>query len=183
MERQLATHVSRESIRRAFEALLCGRGTVAAVDTRTARRPPSSRLGYCRSNVMGEDMKLGLVFTLNAVIAIAFGVAFVIVPSEVLAAYGVTLTPGTALVARLFGAALVGFGVISWFARSAAPSEAVRAIVLGFCIDSFVGCVVALQGQLAGTVNALGWSTVVLYGFFAVAYAFAFRELTGAKRA
>jgi hypothetical protein len=117
-------------------------------------------------------MKLGVLLTVNAVVSMAFGLAFVLVPAEVLAFYSVTLTPGTAVVARLFGSALVGYGVVAWLARTAAHSEALRAIVTGYFVGSAVGCVVALHGVLSGASNALGWSTLAIYGLFAVGFGF-----------
>ena len=115
-------------------------------------------------------MKLGVLLTVNAVVSMAFGLAFVLVPGDVLAFYGVMLTPGTAVVARLFGSALMGYGVLGWLARTAAQSEALRAIVTGYFVGSTVGCVVALHGVLSGASNALGWSTLAIYVFFAVGF-------------
>jgi hypothetical protein len=127
-------------------------------------------------------MKLGVLFTVNAIVSMAFGLAFVFVPAEVLAFYGVTLTPGTAVVARLFGAALVGYGVVGWLARNAPHSEALRAIVTGYFFGSTVGCVVALHGVLSGATNALGWSTLAIYALFAVGFGvFHFRKTALAR--
>lgn len=127
-------------------------------------------------------MKLSVLLTVNAGVSMAFGLALLLVPAELLAAYGVTLTPGTAVVARLFGSALVGYGVVGWLARKAAPSEALRAIVLGYFFGSTVGCVVALHGVLSGATNALGWSTLAIYGLFAVGFGvFHFRKVAEAR--
>src|SRR5260370_35586350 len=41
-----------------------------------------------------------------------FGVGFVLAPGQVLANYGIELSPALALVGRLFGGALLTFGVI-----------------------------------------------------------------------
>ena len=122
-------------------------------------------------------MKLGNLLAVNAVIATLFGIAFVVAPIGVLAMYGVTVTPGYAVVARLFGAALVGYGVLTWRVRGAAPSDALRAIVFSLFVAEVLGFIVALHGQLGGEVNALGWSTVVIYGLLAAGFAyFAFKK-------
>ena len=131
---------------------------------------------------LGGKMKLGVLLTVNAVVSMAFGVAFVLAPAEVLAFYGVTLTPGTAVVARLFGSALVGYAVVGWLARTVANSEALQAIVTGYFFGSTVGCVVALHGVLSGATNALGWSTLAIYGLFAVVFGvFHFRKTAAAR--
>jgi hypothetical protein len=129
-------------------------------------------------------MKLGVLLTLNAVIAMAFGVAFVLIPAELVAGYGVTLTLGTAVVARLYGAALVGYGVMSWQVRAAAPSDALRAIVLAFFVAEALGFVLSLHAVLSGAVNALGWSTVAIYALFGTGFGmFAFGKSAAVTRA
>ena len=117
-------------------------------------------------------MKLGALFTVNAVIAAIFGIALVIAPAPLLEAYAVTVNSGSALVARLLGAALVAFAVVSWVSRTAAQSEARRAITLGFFVGDLIGTFVALQGVLTGATNGLGWSTVVLYALLAAGFGY-----------
>jgi hypothetical protein len=117
-------------------------------------------------------MKLGVLFTVNAVIAAVFGCGFIVVPVQLLAVYGVGLTPGTVVVSRLFGAALFGYGVLSWQARAAAPSDALRAIVLSIFVADGIGFFASLLGALSGAVNAMGWSTVVIYGALGAAFGF-----------
>ncbi|MBI3361183.1 MAG: hypothetical protein HY023_08740 [Chloroflexi bacterium] len=117
-------------------------------------------------------MTLKTLFTINAVVAVVFGIAFAVAPVPLMSLYGGALTPAGTVVAQLFGAALVGFAVISWLARGAAYSDAVRAIVVGFVAGDVVGFVLSLLGQLSGAVNALGWSTVVLYLLLAVGFGY-----------
>jgi len=125
-------------------------------------------------------MKLANLFTVNALIAALFGIAFLVAPAQILAAYEVTVTPGTAVVSRLFGAALFGYGVLTWRVRAAAPSDALRSIVLALCVGDGLGFIAALLGQLGGAVNALGWSTVVIYGALAAGFAFFLPKAGGA---
>jgi len=118
----------------------------------------------------GEQMKLSVLLAVNAAIAAAFGLGFVLVPAEVVATYGVALPAGSAVVARLFGAMLVGQAVLSWQARAAGPSEALRAIVLGFFVAETLGFVLAVHAVVTGAVNVLGWSTVAIYAFLAAGF-------------
>jgi hypothetical protein len=117
-------------------------------------------------------MKLGTVLTLNAIVAVLFGLGFVLVPGALTSLYGATLSAAGIYVARLFGAAVLGFAALAWFARDAQESVARRAIVLGLFVSWAVGLICALVGQLAGAVNALGWSTVVIYLLFALGLAY-----------
>jgi hypothetical protein len=125
-------------------------------------------------------MKLANLFTVNALIATLFGIAFLVAPVQVLATYGVIVTPGTAVVSRLFGAALIGYGFLTWWVRAAAPSDTLRSIVLALCVADGLGFIAALMGQLGGAVNGLGWSTVVIYGALAAGFAFLLPKAGGA---
>ena len=57
------------------------------------------------------------LLTITAVVAILYGLAFVLIPDSINAIYGVPSAPHTALYTRFFGSALLGFGVINWFAK------------------------------------------------------------------
>jgi hypothetical protein len=117
-------------------------------------------------------MKLGNLFAVNAVIAGLFGVGFVVAPARVLAQYGLTMDAGFGLIAQLFGAALIGYAILTWAARNAGDSDARQAIVLALFIADGVAFVLALMGQLKGTVNSLGWSTVAIYLLLAIGFAY-----------
>lgn len=117
-------------------------------------------------------MTLRNMFIINAVVAVVFGIAFVLVPSPLMSLYTVTLGAGAIIVARLFGAALITFAVLSWLAKDAAASEARDAIVLAFFIGDAIGFIAALIGQFSGAVNTLGWSTVVIYLLLALGFGY-----------
>jgi hypothetical protein len=108
-------------------------------------------------------MKVNALMVVNAIVAGLFGIGFVLAPAQVLSQYGITTDAPFDLVGQLFGAALIGFAVLTWTARDATNSDAGRAILLALFVADAVGFVVALIGQLGGIVNALGWSTVAIY--------------------
>jgi len=109
---------------------------------------------------------------INTVVALLFGFAFVLAAGAVLSLYGVTLNQGGLLVARLFGSALIGFGILTFLARNIEESKAMGAIVLALCLSDVVGFIVALQGQLSGAINAFGWSTVIIYLLLALGFGY-----------
>ena len=117
-------------------------------------------------------MKISTLFIINTIVAGIFGLSFLFVAATLMSFYGITLSPGGLVVARLFGAALIGFAVLSWFARNAEESIARGAIVLAFFISDSVGFIIALIGQLSGTVNAFGWSTVAIYLLLALGFGY-----------
>jgi len=108
-------------------------------------------------------MKLRTVLVLKALICLVFCILFLVVPAQAMSLFGVTLDAGGVLALRLYGASLAGNLMLSWFARDAGASQALRAIVLaGFVYDA-IGLVVALVAVLTGVMNAMGWLAVLIY--------------------
>ena len=115
---------------------------------------------------------LSTLMVVNALIATVFGVAFVVVPAQAASLYGPEVTPQLEYVAQLFGAALLGFAVLTWTAKDAPDSEARRAILLALFVGDGIGFVVSLIGQLGGVMNTGGWSTVVIYLLLAIGFGY-----------
>src|SRR5260370_12222718 len=113
-------------------------------------------------------MTIRTFFSILAILSFLCGVGFVLAPGQVLANYGIELSPALALVGRLFGGALLTLGVILWLARDFRDEAAVRAVLIAALIGDVVNLVVATMGTLSGASNALGWSTVLIYLFGAV---------------
>ncbi|UCH60467.1 MAG: hypothetical protein JSV61_03050 [Anaerolineales bacterium] len=117
-------------------------------------------------------MKVSTIFTINAVVAVLFGLAFIFAPVWLLSFYGITADATTAFIGQLLGAAFVGFAIISWMARNAPASPARSAILLSFFIGDAIGFIVSLLAQMKGVANALGWSTVAIYLLLALAFGY-----------
>jgi hypothetical protein len=122
-------------------------------------------------------MKLSALMIVNAIVAVVFGLGFILAPSQVASFYspaaGAPEVGGVLqVIAQLFGAALVGFAVLTWVARNAPDSEARRAILLAMFIGDAVGFVIALIAQFGGAVNALGWSTVAIYLLLGIGFGY-----------
>ena len=117
-------------------------------------------------------MKLGTFMAIAAVLALVFGLAFILVPAQLLAFYGVTLEQGGQWVGRYLGSAFLGIGVLTWLGRKAAPGEGLRAILLGSFVLGVTGLVVAVLDSILGVGNALAWSTVVIYLFLTVGFGY-----------
>ena len=109
-------------------------------------------------------MTIKTFFTIIAVLALVHGVGFVLLPEQVAASYGMATSASTVLMARLFGAALVGLGLIFWFARNGS-SESVRSVFVATIIGNAVGLIVVVLGTTAGTLNSMGWVAALIYLF------------------
>jgi len=117
-------------------------------------------------------MKLSALMTINAIIAVAFGLGFVLVPGQVVSLYGISADAGLQYTGQLFGGALLAFAVLTWLARNVPDSEARRAILLALFVGDAIGFIVALLGQFGGVVTALGWSTVAIYLLLAIGFGY-----------
>src|SRR3972149_5074710 len=119
-------------------------------------------------------MTLRSFLIVASVLAFAFGLGFVLIPQQLTSLYNITLDPSGVFVAQLFGAALLGFGVLNWLTRSVQDAQALRVIVLANLVGDGVGFIIALLSQLAGVggVNSLGWSTVAVYLLLALGFAY-----------
>ncbi len=76
-------------------------------------------------------MTVRTFFTILAILSFLFGIGFMLAPGQVLANYGIELSPALALVGRLFGGALLTLGVILWLARDFRDEAAIRAVLMG----------------------------------------------------
>ena len=108
-------------------------------------------------------MTIKTFFAIFAVLSVLFGIGFVLAPGQVLSNYGVENSPAMALMSRLFGGTLLAMAVILWSARDFQDESAVRAVLIGLGVSGAVNLVVAILATSSGTINALGWTTVLIY--------------------
>lgn len=117
-------------------------------------------------------MNLKAFLTIHAIIALVYGIGFIVMPGVLVGYFGGHLGPAGVFMGRLFGSALLTYAAVLWLARGAEDSTARRAITLGFFLTMIVGGGVSLHEQLKGIVNMLGWSTVALYFVLAACYGY-----------
>ena len=115
-------------------------------------------------------MRLSTLLLFGGVLALVFGLGFLLVPRPMLTLYGVPTDPSVVLMARFFGAALVQIGLVLYLIRDVGDPRTQRGVVIGSFIGSVAGLVVALTGQFWGLVNQFGWSTVAIYGLLTFGY-------------
>jgi hypothetical protein len=112
--------------------------------------------------------------TFAAVVAFIFALGFILLPAQLLSFYNVTLNDAGLLIAQLFGATLLGYGLLNWLGRDFRDKQARQTLMLANLATDAVGFIFALIGQLGGVggVNSLGWSTVVIYLILAAGFAY-----------
>jgi hypothetical protein len=109
-------------------------------------------------------MTVKTFFAIIAVLALVHGVGFVLAPEQVAASYGMATSAATLLMARLFGAALIGLALVFWFARDGS-AESVRGVFIATVVGNTAGLIAVAMGTAAGTLNAMGWLAALIYLF------------------
>jgi len=114
------------------------------------------------------------LLTIASIIALIFGLGFILMPGQLVSFYNVELTPAGILIAQLYGATLLGFGLLNWFARGFSDNTTQQAILTANLVGDALGSIFSLMGQLGGVpgVNSLGWSTVLIYVLLTLGFAY-----------
>jgi hypothetical protein len=115
-------------------------------------------------------MRLPTLLLTAGLLALVFGLGFLLFPATLLPMYGAPSEPATVLMSRFFGVSILQLGLVLYLLREVRESAAQRGLVLAGVIGSAGGLVVALTARLGGLVNALGWSTVAIYGLLLLGY-------------
>ncbi len=107
-------------------------------------------------------MKLNSFLLVKAIISLAFGIGFAVIPAAMWSIYGITLDPVGIVMTRFLAACLIGIGLICWLTRNA-DWNALKGITFSLCVADTIGFIVALSGQLSGIMNTLGWIIVAIW--------------------
>ena len=117
-------------------------------------------------------MKLNNLFALTTIVTGLFGLGFILVPGTVYDIYDIDATDFLIYMGQLFGAALIGYAVISWMARSVSDARARKVIITGFFVELGLGAILAVIGQFRDSAVGLGWLNVVIYVILTLGYAY-----------
>jgi len=130
-------------------------------------------------------MKLSSLLTVNAILALAFGIAFALYGPLMLAFFNVPEIESdntilywmVASFARIFGAALFGAGLVIWSLRSptllsAISEEARRGITFALLLGNAMCTFVAVTQQFSFCQSSAGWVTIAIFSLLTAAYAY-----------
>ena len=132
-------------------------------------------------------MTLNRLTVINAVLAVVLGLVFALGGPGLLPLYGASQIPtpsasdanamsfwaGMAFI-RMFGAALLGFGVLLWFVRTISDVAIQRNVAGSLFVATGVMLFVALTQQTAIWNSTVGWVTVGVLILFALGYGYCF---------
>jgi hypothetical protein len=117
-------------------------------------------------------MSYKVVFVINALVAVVFGIAFLVVPTIALKQFGVDEYASTKLILQFFGTGLLTIGLLTWFAKDVADASVQRGMGMAMLVGSLAGLVMSVIGVATGSVRILGWLAIVIYVVFTLVYGF-----------
>jgi hypothetical protein len=129
--------------------------------------PENQGRGY-----MEENHKLKRFLVLAAIITLINGVSYTLIPGKLLPNYSLEPTASAQLGFRLFGAALLTFGLILWFLRDSREWVAIRGLLIGASVGNIAGLIVTVLATVNGVMNGAGWLFVLTYGLLLLGYAY-----------
>ena len=116
-------------------------------------------------------MTFQTICLLGILTSLPFGAAFLLMPDATPAMYEISgWNPGTTTIARLFGVELLYMTGALIAVRGTTDPAVQRRFATMFCLGSLVATVLLVQAAVSGAVGPMMWSSVALYGFFAIAW-------------
>ena len=116
-------------------------------------------------------MKYRTRFSINALISALLGLGFLILPSIVLDRLGVDRYAEARLICEFFGIALLGLGVLLWFAKDVAEADLQKGMGIALLIGAAAGLLVPAMGPTSGTWHSNCWFALLIYTSLGVANA------------
>src|SRR3977135_109899 len=117
-------------------------------------------------------MKLNSFLMLATIVAAVFGLAFLLGPTQLVALYGVKLTPATEVIGRIAGSVILGFAIVFWSIRNESGAEALKGAMLAGLIANGLDALILLHATATGLLNTLGWVQVAINGLVAIGLAY-----------
>jgi len=113
-------------------------------------------------------MKHKTLFTVDALVLLLFGLGFLFMPAALISMYGAALQPPGVAMGRFFGASMLAIAWMMYKSKDEEQPAAVDGLMQGNILVWILAAAIALLGQIQGTFNILGWSTIALGVFFTV---------------
>jgi hypothetical protein len=117
-------------------------------------------------------MNYRILFLINAFIAVLLGLAFLIVPGRILGQFGVDEYAATKLISQFFGTAMLGLGLLLWFAKDVNEANLQKGMGIALLIGAVAGLLITVMGTTSGILRANAWIAIVVYAILGVAYAY-----------
>jgi hypothetical protein len=121
-----------------------------------------------------NKMNYRIMFALNSVVALLFGLGFLFFPARALGLLGTETFVSTILISRLFGTVLLGLGLALWFAKDVNDLSVQKGMGIALLVSAATGLVVTLLGTFAShaVIRSNGWVVMLIYLAFGLGYGY-----------
>ena len=119
-------------------------------------------------------MNYRIMFALNSIVAFLFGLGFLFFPARALGLLGTETFVSTLLVSRLFGTAMLGLGLVLWFAKDVKDLSVQKGLGIALLVSAATGLIVTLLGTFASNavIRTNGWAVMLVYLLFGLGYGY-----------
>ena len=117
-------------------------------------------------------MNYRIMFLINASIAVLLGLGFLVAPGRILDQFGVDEYAATKLISRFFGTAMLGLGLLLWFAKDVTDANLQKGMAIALLVGAAAGLLTTVLGTTSGVLRANWWMALVVYAILGLAYAF-----------
>ena len=123
-------------------------------------------------------MSLKQFLTINGVLFVPFGLCMLTVPALLFPMFAIDLDADGILMARVFGSALLNFGIICYLVRNElGASMPLRAILIGNLIFHALDAISTFLASYYGVMNTLGWLFFGLHFVLALGFLYFLYDL------
>jgi len=114
-------------------------------------------------------MKLSTFAIIVTILAMGFGLAFLLVPVKLAEFYGVSLAGGGIVIARYFGGANIFIGLIFWSYSGVSPTaKSWPKLLLYSLIYDVLQLIITLMTVINKESNNMTWTSVILFALLAI---------------
>lgn len=117
-------------------------------------------------------MNYRIMFLINAFLAVLLGLGFLAVPDRVLDQFGVDGYAATKLLSQFFGTALLGLGLLLWFAKDVTDENLQKGMGIALLVGAVAGLAITVLGTTSGVLRSNWWIAMVIYLLLGAAYAY-----------
>ena len=117
-------------------------------------------------------MNYRILFLINALIAVLLGLGFLLMPDRILGQLGVDGYAATQLLSQFFGTAMLGLGLLLWFAKDVSEVHLQKGMGIALLVGAVAGLMITVMGTASGILRANGWIAIVVYAILGLAYAY-----------
>ena len=117
-------------------------------------------------------MNYRIMFLINAFVAILLGLGFLVIPGRILDQFGVDEYAATKLISQFFGTALLGLGLLLWFAKDVTEAHLQKGMGIALLVGAAAGLAITVVGITSGILRANGWIAMVVYAILGLAYGY-----------